>query len=56
VLVAGEIVGTWRRAHADLSIETWRKLSAAEREAVEAEAAGLPLAGVSGLIQVRWTG
>jgi winged helix DNA-binding protein len=55
VLVGGEIVATWRRANADVTIETWRKLSAAERGAVEAEAAALPLPGVSGLIRVRWT-
>jgi hypothetical protein len=54
VLVAGEIVGTWRRAQAKLSIETWRRLSRAERGAVEAEAHSLPLPGVEGQIRVRW--
>jgi Winged helix DNA-binding domain len=54
VLVAGEIVGVWRRAHAKLSIQTWRRLSRAEREAVEAEAASLPLPGVEEQIAVRW--
>src|SRR5438128_2860315 len=43
VLVDGEIVGTWRRAHADVTIESSRRGSRAEREAVEAEASGLPL-------------
>jgi hypothetical protein len=56
VLVAGEIVGTWRRADADLVIEAWRRLTAAEREAVESEAASLPLPGLAGRIRVRWTG
>ena len=54
VLVAGEIAGTWRRAHADVSIQSWRRLTRAEREAVEAEAASLPLPGVEGRIVVRW--
>ena len=54
VLVAGEIVGTWRRAQADVTIESWRRLSGAERQAVEAEAASLPLPGVHQRIRVRW--
>ena len=56
VLVAGEIVGTWRRAQADLSIQTWRRLTRSERDAVEAEAHALPLAGIEGQIAVRWEG
>jgi hypothetical protein len=54
VLVAGEIVGTWRRSQAKLTIQAWRRLSSAERHAVEEEAAGLPLPGVEGRIAVRW--
>ena len=54
VLVSGEIVGTWRRAHSKLSIEVWRKLTRADREAVEAEACALPLRGVEGQIVVSW--
>ena len=54
VLVSGEIVGTWRRAHAKLSIEVWRKLTRADREAVEAEACALPLRGGEGQIVVSW--
>jgi hypothetical protein len=54
VLVAGEIVGTWRRAQAKLSIQTWRRLAPVEREAVEAEAQSLPLPGVEGQIRVLW--
>jgi hypothetical protein len=46
VLAGGEIVGTWRRAHANLSVEPWRRLTRAERAAIEAEAASLPLPGV----------
>jgi hypothetical protein len=56
VLAGGEIVGTWRRAKADLSIQLWRRLSRAERDAVEAEAQSLPLPGVEGQISVRWEG
>jgi Winged helix DNA-binding domain len=54
VLVRGEVVGTWRRANADLTIESWRRLSPAERETVEAEAASLPLPGLRRQIRVRW--
>jgi len=56
VLVEGEIVGTWRRAKAALSIQSWRQLSHAERDAVEAEAHSLPLPGVEGQITVHWEG
>jgi len=54
VLVAGEIVGTWRRAQADLSIRPWRRLTRAERDAVEAEAQSLPLPAIEREIAVRW--
>ena len=54
VLVAGEIVGTWRRAQAKLDIQPWRRLSLAERDAVESEAQSLPLPGIQGTISVSW--
>ena len=54
VLVMGEVVGTWRRAEATVSIETWRRLAPKERGAVETEAASLPLPGLTGEIDVRW--
>ena len=54
VLVDGEIVGTWRRAQAMLTVQRWRRLSRAERSAVEAEAESLPVPGVAGGIVVRW--
>ena len=54
VLIEGEVVGVWRRANADLTIQPWRRLSAAERLAVEAEAASFPLPGLEGSIRVRW--
>jgi winged helix DNA-binding protein len=54
VLVGGEIVGTWRRAQADVTIASWRRLSGSEREAVEAEAAAIPLPGIRQPVRVRW--
>lgn len=54
VLVNGEVAGVWRRANADLSIDGWRRVSAAERSAVEAEAAAMPLPGLRGAVRVRW--
>ena len=54
LLIDGEIVGTWRRANADVSISTWRVLTPAERDAVESEAAALPLPDLAGKIRVRW--
>jgi hypothetical protein len=54
LLVGGEVAGTWRRAQHMVTIETWRRLSPSEREAVEKEAASLPLPGVTGQISVRW--
>ncbi|HYL41573.1 MAG TPA: crosslink repair DNA glycosylase YcaQ family protein, partial [Candidatus Binatus sp.] len=42
-LVDGEVAGTWRRDQARVSIEAWRRLTAAEQEAVESEVASLPL-------------
>ncbi len=53
VLVEGEIVGTWRCSQTDVTIESWRRLSPAEREAVETEAASMPLSGV-GDVRVSW--
>ena len=54
VLVEGEIVGTWRRAQTDVTIASWRRLSRAQREAVEAEAAAIPLPGMRQGVRVRW--
>ncbi len=54
VLVGGELVGTWRRADTDVTIEPWRRLTRVEREAVQDEAESLPLPGVRARIQVRW--
>jgi hypothetical protein len=54
VLLAGEIVGTWRRAQAKLTIQPWRRFSRVERKQIEAEAANLPIPGIEGSIQVHW--
>jgi hypothetical protein len=54
ILVDGEIVGTWRRADAVLTLQPWRQLSPAERDAVASEAGALPIPGVGGRITVRW--
>ena len=54
VLVAGEVVGTWRRAQTVVTVDPWKKLTAPQRFAVEEEAASLPLPGMSGSIEVRW--
>ena len=56
LVVDGEVVGTWRRAQADLTIASWRQVSARERAAVEAEAASLPLSGAGQGVRVRWAG
>ena len=54
ILVAGEVVGTWRRAEATVTVQAWRRLSRAARDSVEAEAESLPLPGLAGRIIVRW--
>jgi len=54
VLVAGEIVGVWRRGGAVVSVQPWRRLTRAERGSVEAEAATMPLPGMRGSIAVEW--
>jgi hypothetical protein len=54
LMVGGEIIGTWRRSAAEVSVHVWRRLFPAEREAVEAEAISLPL-GLTGPIVVRWS-
>ncbi len=54
VLVRGEVVGTWRRADAVLTIQPWRPLASDERDAVQAEAEALPLPAVRSPIRVSW--
>lgn len=54
LLVGGELAGTWRRAEAAIAIQTWRRLSPGERDAVEAEAASLPLPALRRPTLVSW--
>jgi hypothetical protein len=54
VLLTGEIVGTWRRSDAVVTIEPWRRLPPADRPAIAAEAATMPLPGIDQPIPVRW--
>ncbi len=52
LLVDGELVATWRRAGSKVAIRPWRRLSTAERAAVEAEAGSLPIPGLEDRIAV----
>jgi hypothetical protein len=54
VLVDGEIAGTWRRALGAVTIQIWRRVSRAARDAVEAEAVSLPLPDINGRVVLRW--
>jgi hypothetical protein len=54
VLIGAEIAGTWRRAGPLVTVEPWRRMSVAERLAVEAEAAAMPLPGLERGVSVRW--
>jgi hypothetical protein len=56
VLVSGEVAGVWRRAGALVSIELWRRLTRAERDAVVTESQSLPLPDVAGRMRVQWSG
>jgi hypothetical protein len=53
LLVSGEIAGVWRRSGTKFTIETWRRLSPPEWEAIEAEAAALPLPDINGRITIH---
>ena len=54
LLVEGEIRGTWRRSQHAVRIDAWSRLSRRQREAVEAEAASLPLPGIDRRIEAVW--
>jgi hypothetical protein len=56
LLVEGVVAGTWRRTRGLLTVRPWRRLSPSERQAVEAEAASLPLPGLDAQASVRWDG
>jgi hypothetical protein len=54
VLVDGEIAGTWRRAGRKLTVQAWRRLTGAERDAITAEAESLPLPDPGEGMTVDW--
>jgi DNA glycosylase AlkZ-like len=54
LLVAGNVVGTWRRSQGRVAIQTWQRLSRAAREAIVAEAESLPLPDAAGRVVVSW--
>lgn len=54
LLVNGEPAGTWRRASAQVTIDPWRRLTTAERTAVEAEAVSLPLPSLERRVSALW--
>jgi hypothetical protein len=54
LVVDGAVVGTWRRAQHLVTIQAWRRLGRAARDAVEAEASALPLPGLERDIAVVW--
>jgi hypothetical protein len=56
LLVEGEVAGSWRRAQGKVAIQPWHPLTPAQRDAVEAEAASLPLPALRGPIRVSWEG
>ena len=54
VLLNGELVGTWRRADMNVTVQPWQHLTEPEREAIRAEADSLPLPASSNAIRVNW--
>ena len=54
LLVEGEIRGTWRRSQHTVRVDAWSRLPRRQRDAVEAEAASLPLPGLDRRIEVVW--
>jgi hypothetical protein len=54
VMLDGEIVGTWRRAASNVTVQTWQRMSSAERDAITAEADSLPLPGAGNTTRVHW--
>lgn len=54
LLINGEIAGTWRRAQHTVTVQPWQRPARASRDAVESEAASLPIPGLDREIVVRW--
>ncbi len=53
-MLDGEIVGTWRRAGRNVTVQTWQRMSSAERDAITAEAESLPLPDAGNSTRVHW--
>lgn len=54
VMLDGELVGTWRRAGRDITVQPWQPMSSADRDAITAEARSLPLPGAANSTRVHW--
>jgi winged helix DNA-binding protein len=54
LLVDGEIVGTWRRDRATVTLQPWQALLPAQRRTVEQEARSIPLPDIGAKVDVRW--
>ncbi len=54
ILADGEIVGTWRRKEHRITAQPWKRVSRTVRASVEAEAATLPLPGITKPVEVHW--
>jgi len=55
LLLDGDVAGIWRRAEHVVQVDAWRRLSGAEKAAVEAEASKMPLSNLTRPIAVRWS-
>jgi hypothetical protein len=53
-MLNGELVGTWRRAGRDVTLQPWGRMSSADRDAITAEALSLPLPGNPNSNRVHW--
>lgn len=54
VVVEGEVAGTWRRSGKKFTVEAWSPINKTIREAVEAEAASLPLTDLEDGVVIDW--
>jgi hypothetical protein len=50
------VAGTWRRAQHVVTVDAWRRLTTAERNAIEEEATSLPLPDLRRPVVVHWEG
>lgn len=55
IMLAGELVGIWRREGRDVTITPWQSLSFAERDAIAAEAESLPLPAAGHSTRIFWS-